>query len=237
MHRMEPNIVSEMHETIITRYLAYLDKKAFPCVGAKAALARQQVCCMVADNMETRLEDQRILHFMYTFIDAFRNSPNLFHSAAIIFTGPAINNEERYDALFWNTLQSLSSLDAKYYPYDTRVNSNTASHHFSFSLKSEALYVIGLNPKSSRMSRRFAYPAIVFNPHSQFEKLREEDRYLHLKEVIRKRDIACSGSVNPMLLDFGAGSEVYQYSGMQHPKEWQCPLKIHHAKPDDHSAP
>lgn len=236
MHGIEQNI-ADARESIIAQYLAYLDEKAFPCVGAKAARARQQLCCMVVDNMESRMEDKRILQFVYAFIDAFRMSPNLFHSATIIFRQPAVEDECMYDVLFWNALQSLSNLDVKYYPYDARVHQDTSSHHFSFSLKSEALYVIGLNPKSSRISRRFAYPAIVFNPHSQFEKLREEDRFLHLKEVIRKRDIACSGSVNPMLLDFGAGSEVYQYSGVQHPKEWKCPLKIHHAKPADHSAP
>src|SRR6186997_3253532 len=197
MDGMEPHIATDAREAIIARYIAYLDQKSFPCVGAKAARARQQISCIVVDNMESRLEDNRMLQFMYEFIDAFRSSPNLFHSATIIFSAPVIEDEGLYDALFWNTLQALSNLDANYYPYDTRVHQDPASHHFSFSLKSEALYVIGLNPKSSRMARQFAYPAMVFNPHSQFEKLREEDRYQHLKDVIRKRDIAFSGSVNP----------------------------------------
>jgi FPC/CPF motif-containing protein YcgG len=49
-----------------------------------------------------------------------------------------------------------------------------------------------------------------------------------MKDVVRKRDIAYSGSVNPMLTDFGNASEVYQYSGRKYEDTWQCPLKINH---------
>jgi len=46
-----------------------------------------------------------------------------------------------------------------------------------------------------------------------------------MKNIVRKRDVALSGSINPMLQDFGAASEVYQYSGMQYDSTWQCPFK------------
>jgi FPC/CPF motif-containing protein YcgG len=51
-----------------------------------------------------------------------------------------------------------------------------------------------------------------------------------MKNTVRKRDIAFSGSVNPMLQDFGESSEVYQYSGRKYDDSWQCPLKITHAE-------
>jgi hypothetical protein len=41
---------------------------------------------------------------------------------------------------------------------------------------------------------------------------------------VRKRDIAYSGSINPMLNDFGNASEVYQYSGKQYTSDWVCPF-------------
>ena len=78
---------------------------------------------------------------------------------------------------------------------------------------------------SSRLARRFRYPTLVFNPHQQFEELRATAKYDMMKNVVRKRDVAYSGSINPMLQDFGESSEVYQYSGRKYDDTWQCPLK------------
>jgi hypothetical protein len=58
-----------------------------------------------------------------------------------------------------------------------------------------------------------------------------------MKTIVRKRDISCSGSVNPMLDDFGHSSEAIQYSGLFNDNQWQCPLTINHGKTGDHSTP
>ena len=214
---------------IIEAYFNFLNCKDFPCIGAKAALAHGQMHCMVAGHMACPNDDGAILKFLYHFIDDCRNSTDPYHSAAVIFKQPVVLNEKMFDALLWQRLQALSDMDAKEYPYDKRVDADVASSNFSFSLKEEALFILGLNPASERSSRKFAYPVVVFNPHAQFEKLRAAGRYETMKETVRKRDVIFSGSVNPMLDDFGNSSEVYQYSGMQYDEEWQCPLKINHA--------
>ena len=224
-------------QTIIKEYLAYLNTRQFPCIGAKATLARQQIQCMVADNMACPKDDHAILKFLYGFIDEYRNSKNFFHSAAIIFKAPEFMNEKMFDELLWPRLQALADLDAKNYSYDKRVEADPSSAKFSFSLKEEAFYIIGLHVKSSRRARQFRYPALVFNPHAQFEQLRKTNKYEMMKDVVRKRDIAWSGSVNPMLEDFGKSSEVYQYSGQQYDDNWQCPLKINHATTENNSTP
>ena len=51
----------------------------------------------------------------------------------------------------------------------------------------------------SRPARRFAHPVIVFNPHDQFERLREQNRYGRMREAIMARDAKLAGSTNPML--------------------------------------
>ncbi|MBA4168378.1 MAG: YqcI/YcgG family protein, partial [Chitinophagaceae bacterium] len=112
-----------------------------------------------------------------------------------------------------------------------RVCADPHDASFSFSLKEEAFFVIGMHRDSSRASRRFRYPTLVFNPHDQFVKLRAANQYKRLQQIVRKRDIAYSGSVNPMLDDFGNRSETYQYSGRCYDGSWKCPLKIHHGKP------
>ncbi len=223
-------------QDIIDEYSAYLQKKEFPCIAAKAALARSQVKCMVADHLACPKDDKSILSFLYEFVDEYRNANEFYNSAAVIFTQPETMNEELFDELLWQRLQALSNLDAQNYPFDKRVSNSPSSSNFSYSIKEEAFYVIGLHPESSRQSRRFSYPTLVFNPHAQFEALRETAKYDNLKNVVRKRDIALSGTINPMLQDFGELSEVFQYSGRQYDEAWECPLKINHATTEDNSA-
>jgi hypothetical protein len=154
----------------------------------------------------------------------------MYHSAAIIFKMNGNMNEAMFDDVLWQRLQALSNIDAQHHGYDKRVSADPSSPDFSFSIKEEAFYIIALHPSSSREARKFKYATLVFNPHHQFEKLRESSKYNNLKGVVRKRDIAFSGSVNPMLDDFGESSEVYQYSGRKYDGSWECPLKIKHAR-------
>jgi FPC/CPF motif-containing protein YcgG len=213
-------------QEIIAEYISFLDKKEFPCIAAKAALARKNVKCIVASHMACPNDDTEILQFLYEFVEEYRISKDFYHSAAIIFAGPEFCNEEEFDYLLWNRLQALQNLDAKKYSYDNRVEANTSSAKFSFSIKEEAFYIIGLHPSSSRQARQFKYPALVFNPHDQFEHLKTTSKYDNMKNAVRKRDIALSGSVNPMLKDFGKASEAFQYSGKKYDESWKCPLKI-----------
>ncbi len=195
-------------QSIIEEYLSYLNDKAFPCTGARAALAQGYIQCMVAGHMGCPADDRTILQFLYDFVDEYREAKDNFHSAAVLFKAPAILNEGSFDALLWQRLQALADLDAEKYAFDPRVNADPSFPDFSFSLKKEAFYIIGLHPASSRPARRFSYPVLAFNPHAQFERLRETDHYESMKAVVRRRDIVLSGSVNPMLDDFGNVSEV-----------------------------
>ena len=207
-------------------YFTFLANKAFPCVAAKAALNRDHIRVFVADHMACPKDDMSIIDFMYSFVDEFRNSTDLFYSAVVIFRGPDIFDEQMFDQLLWQRLQSLANIDAQEYNYDKRVSSDPNSKDFSFSIKEEAFYIIGLHPASNRGARRFKYPALVFNPHQQFVDLRSSNRYEKMKKIVRERDTIYSGSVNPMLKDFGQYSEVFQYSGRKYDESWQCPLKI-----------
>lgn len=222
--------------SIIEEYKNFIGNKHFVCVAAKAALAREQIHGMVAGHMACPKDDLAILEFLYHFIDIYRNSGEMYHSAVIVFPQTQYLTEPLFDNLLWQRLQSLSILDAQKFNYDARVDADPVSPNFSFSLKEEAFFVIGLHPQSSRLVRQFKYPALVFNPHRQFQQLKETQKYQSLKRVVRKRDIEVSGSINPMLEDFGTASEVYQYSGIHYNNQWQCPLKIYHGKSSNNSA-
>lgn len=207
-------------------YFTFLANKEFPCVAARAALNKKHISVFVADHMACPKDDKSILDFMYSFVDEYRNSTSLYNSAAVIFKGPDIIDEYMFDQLLWQRLQSLTDIDTKQYVYDKRVSSDPNSKGFSFSIKEEAFYIIGLHPASNREARRFKYPTLVFNPHQQFVDLKSSNRYDKMKKIVRQRDTIYSGSVNPMLQDFGQSSEVFQYSGRKYDEFWQCPLKI-----------
>ncbi len=206
-------------------FRSFIDDKLFPCVAAKAALTKDQMKIFVAGHLACPNDDQSILDFIYKFVDEYRLAETPFHTACVIFPSTHPIDEETFERLLWTRLQALSDIDSQKYSYDSRVDSDPSSPEFSFSLKEEAFFVIGLSPNSSRDARRFRYPVIVFNPHAQFEELRSLKRFEKMKNIVRKRDVELSGSINPMLQDFGADSEVYQYSGMQYDRNWECPYK------------
>lgn len=215
-------MVSDEH--IINEYYNFLNERDFPCVAAKAALTRNHIKSFVASHMACPASDAEVLRFMYEFVDQYRASDQSYHSAAVIFRGPDATDEETFDALLWERLKALSILDKVNYDHDPRVDANPEMPNYSYSLKSEAFFVVGLHSGSERRSRRFKYPTLIFNPHAEFEKLRRLNRFEKLKRVVRSRDMVYSGSVNPMLDDFGNSSEVNQYSGKRHSDKWKCPL-------------
>lgn len=225
------------HTHIAKAYLDFIRDKDFPCIAAKAALSENQIRIMVADHLACPKDDARILQFLYEFVDAFRSAGDLYHSAVVLFKEPRQCDETMFDAMLWKRLQSISDLDAVHFHWDRRVAQDVASPDFSFSMKEEAFYVIALHANSSRMARQFSYPALVFNPHEQFQKLRAAHKYIPMRQAVRKRDLKLSGSVNPMLADFGEASEVFQYSGVQYDSTWKCPFVAKHEPNKDHPSP
>lgn len=221
-------------DVIIQSFRDFITSEMYPCVAARAAMHRDHIPCFVADHMGCPKDDRDILQFIYDFIPTYRTTTTGMHSAAVIFRQPQTTTEKTFDEMLWSRLQALSTLDTTRFAYDPRVSQNPRSPDFSFSLGGEAFFIIGMHPSSSRLARQFFYPAIVFNPHAQFEEMRKAKQYEKMKQIVRKRDILYSGSVNPMLEDFGKASEVFQYSGRHYDKDWTCPLKPSHAEADDH---
>ena len=223
-------------QEIIQSFILYLQSKDYPCIAAHDAASKQSIACLVADHMACPKDDRAILNFIYDFIDGYRKTTKGYHSVAILFSEPTNLTEEEFDTLLWQRLQSIADLDALQYRYDARVDADVTSPHFSFSLKEEAFYIIGLHPASKRAARNFSYPVLIFNPHAQFEKLRDQQHYLKMQQIVREKDKAFSGDVNPMLSDFGQLSETIQYSGRLYDENWKCPLILKHAGIKHHPA-
>ncbi|TPG12808.1 guanitoxin biosynthesis heme-dependent pre-guanitoxin N-hydroxylase GntA [Sphingomonas oligophenolica] len=204
---------------------AHVAEAAFPCVGAKAALARGTLDVMAADRIDSAWDDLRIHDSLLTFTAAYRAEPTLFRSFAVVFDGPDDLDEAGFEGCLWQRIQSLSDKDVwRGQPYDDRVSHDPDSPHFSLSFGGEGFFVVGLHPQASRPARRFAKPTLVFNLHDQFERLRADGRYEPMRETILARDERYAGSRNPMLARHGTVSEARQYSGRVVDTEWRCPF-------------
>lgn len=198
---------------------------AFPCVGAKSALNKGQMHFCVAGDIRSAWDDLRIWPHVAAMARSYRESPDLFQTLVVLFRSDAPLSEEEFERAMWARLQSLTDKDEWLGQRpDPRISTDPEDPHFAVSFGGEAFFIVGLHPNSSRPARRFERPAMVFNLHDQFERLRAEGRYDGLRDTILKRDKELAGSINPMLATHGAASAARQYSGRAVEGEWQCPF-------------
>ncbi|MCG7349643.1 guanitoxin biosynthesis heme-dependent pre-guanitoxin N-hydroxylase GntA [Sphingomonas sp. ACRSK] len=215
----------EAQERLEAMMFAHVGERDFPCVGAKAALAKGTLEVFGCTRIDSAWDDVRIHDALLRFAQAYRRDKTMYRSFAVVFDGPDDLSEAAFERALWQRVQSLSDKDVwRGQEYDTRVSPDPENPHFSLSFGGEAFFVVGLHPNSSRPARRFERPAMVFNLHDQFERLRAEGKYESMREKILVRDEALAGSRNPMLAPHGTSSEARQYSGREVDAAWRCPF-------------
>lgn len=215
---------------LAARFLAFVDDPAFPCVGAKAALARDAIEPHVFGRLGNRANDAPLLDALAAFarrLDVAAGGDGTVRSLVALFDGPADTDERRFEAMLWSQLQRLHDLDVRRgTPWAPDVGRDPDDPRFSLSLAGHPFFVIGLHAGASRLARRFEAPALVFNSHRQFDRLRADGRYAKMQAATRRRDTALQGTINPNLADFGTAPETRQYSGCRVGADWTCPLHV-----------
>lgn len=207
----------------VARFEQFVADEAFPCVGAKSALNRDQMVFRIEEDLRLAPSPATVAALQQFSQDYHHDSP-LFQSLVVLFRRPVTLDEIGFETLLWRYLQQLHELDAPDYEWDAQVSKDPASANFSFSIGGRAYYVVGLHPGASRTARRFSTPALVFNLHDQFERLRRDGKYESIRSAIIKRDTELEGMRNPMLKTFGAHPEAPQYSGRAVENNWKCPF-------------
>ena len=216
-HEAQAELEAMMH--------ARVSEMNFPCVGAKAALAKGTLHVLACNRIDSGWDDLRIHDGLLRFAEAYKEEPALFRSFAVVFEGPDDLSEAEFEKQLWKRAQSISDKDVwRGQRYDDAVSHDPESPHFSLSFGGEAFFIVGLHPKASRPARRFPRPTMVFNLHDQFETLRAQNKYENMREKIMVRDEALAGSRNPMLARHGDASEARQYSGRMVDDQWKCPF-------------
>ena len=203
----------------------HISTRAFPCVGAKSALATGNLQIETAWNLTSAWNDVEIHRHLLDWSERYREDDSGLRSLAVVFAGPTDLDEVAFEKAMWERIQSLAHKDDWLgQRYNPQVSSDPADPHFSLSFGGQAYFVVGLHPNASRAARRSRYPTLVFNLHDQFERLRAEQRYERMRETILDRDRNLDGTINPMLARHGEDSEARQYSGRKVGPDWECPF-------------
>jgi FPC/CPF motif-containing protein YcgG len=224
-NRPAPALASFVHAQLRALVLS----PDFACLGARAAINQRTYRFGMYGSLGSQEATVSLANDLQVFVDEWNASasqdPTGFKAFIASFDGPVPRSEEDFECLLWTQLQCLHQQD--HAAWDPTVTSDPADPAFSFSFAGRAFFVVGLHPGSSRWTRRFAWPTLVFNAHEQFEYLRTQGKFTRFRDAIRERELNLQGSNNPMLTDHGAESEARQYSGRAVEAGWRCPF---HAK-------
>lgn len=195
-----------------------------PCVMARSALNRASVRFGLYGRLAAPDAVQRHLRDLQRLAALLPPAAARWRSHVALFLGEPPQGEAAFEQRLWAHLQALHERDRTSHGWAESVSADPASPDFGFSAAGRPWFVIGLHPQASRWARRFGLTALVFNPHGQFQELRERGRFESLRDTIRERDRAWQGSLNPMLDDHGQSSEARQYAGRAVPEGWRCPF-------------
>lgn len=203
-------------------FRAFVGDAAFPCLAGKGVVNANGYECIAYGALATGRSTRALARDLARFLEENDDDTRL-RAFVAVFPDTVCADEVAFEHQLWAQLQGLSDADADG-PWDETASDDPDDPRFSFSFRGCAMFVVGLHPNSSRLARRFRWPALVFNPRSQFEHLRESGRFERLRGAVRDREIALQGSLNPNLSDFGDKSDARQYSGRATEAEWKCPF-------------
>ncbi|GAB1597015.1 guanitoxin biosynthesis heme-dependent pre-guanitoxin N-hydroxylase GntA [Lysobacter claricitrinus] len=225
---------TDVEDGLAARFLDHVADAAFPCVGAKAALNRGAMRIREFRALGCPRDAAQLVDALASFADVVdaTDDDSTLRTFVAVFETPERTDEATFDRLLWAHLQQLHDIDrARGNAWADDVATDPDDPRFSLSIAGHPFFVIGLHPGASRIARRFERPALVFNSHRQFDRLRADGRYARMQAATRARDVALQGSTNPNLADFGTAAETRQYSGRAVEPDWRCPLHIRTGKP------
>lgn len=205
-------------------FRAFVSDPRFPCLAAKGVLRSAALRLGVYGVLGSARSAARLGRDLAAFIAALPRENAQLRSFVAIFPRAPASDEVEFERRLWKQMQHLHDREVPAARWDAAVSADPDDPDFSFSYAGKALFVVGMHPASSRLARRFRWPALVFNPHDQFERLRADGRFAPLQAAVRDREIALQGTLNPNLADFGEHSEARQYSGRAVDADWRCPF-------------
>ena len=214
-------------ESVEREFRSFVEEPVFPCLAAKGLVRHRGYSLGVYGTLGSPAATEKLASDLASFSSEASFDGQAFVAFVAVFRGRPPAGEPRFEQALWTQLQNLHDADPAD-DWDPSVSADPGDPRFGFSFAGRAFFVVGLHPESGRLARRFPRAALVFNPHAQFDRLRQEGRFERLRTAIRERDLALQQTPNAALADFGTRSEARQYSGRTPASDWRCPF--HHRK-------
>jgi len=199
-----------------------LGRDNYPCVAALNAARNSQHRVGVYSAFGSGMSSRALGSDLALFKAEQAASKSAYLSFWAVFDDATPLTEEKFESLMWKELSLLSASTPAASRWDPKFSADPADPDFCFSFEGDAFFLVGMHPQSSRLARRFPFPAVVFNLYEQFEALGAA--YEPMVELIRRRDQRFQGSVNPTVERWANKWESIQFSGRDNPPDWKCPF-------------
>jgi FPC/CPF motif-containing protein YcgG len=206
-------------------FRAFVLDPRYPCVGARSVVHGGGYRLGVYSDLGSGAATAALARDLGAFVRGMAEIPGPFATFVAMFERPRDLDERGFEGALWAELQALHDVDVA--AWDPAVSGDPNDPRFAFSFAGAGFFIVGLHPGSARVSRRLPWPALIFNPHAQFERLRGAGKYGRMQAVIRDRERALQGHINPSLAEFGAASAARQYSGRVTEPDWTPPFQPH----------
>jgi FPC/CPF motif-containing protein YcgG len=221
---MSPRPVVVSRELVHAEFRAFVGDPRFPCLAGKGVVKSNGNQMGVYGALGSPRSTRELSRDLTAFVQTTVAGDSSLRTFVAVFPDAIAIQERAFERQLWTQLQRLHDVEGAEAPWDAAVSDDPDDPKFSFSHAGCALFVVGLHPRSSRLARRFRWPTLVFNPRAQFERLRSDGKFERLRGLVRDREIALQGNLNPNLADFGEQSEARQYSGRATEQDWKCPF-------------
>ncbi len=200
-----------------------IQEKDYPCIGALRAVKKAEYRIGIYENFGEGSASEFLRNDLLRFIDEQKKSRSAYLSFWAAYPNDSTSSDKDFETRLWKELSSVSSLDPS--PWDPNFSSQPEDKNFCFSLGRNAFFIVGLHSKSSRRSRTFPYPSMIFNLYEQFEIIKRLNQYKPMVDINRKKSLNFDGSVNPMTEKYADTWEAIQFSGLQNDDHWKCPFQ------------
>lgn len=206
---------------------ALVSQPHYPCIAALAALRQGDLRIGEFSGFGRGKSWRGLRESLEAFLAEQKSSGSSYLTFVAGYPQDTVGGEEEFESALWRELSFLSSAEDADRDWGA-AEKDPASPDFCLHLLGEKIFVVGLHPASSRLSRRFPFPALVFNTFSQFSSLQKAGKYDAMVRTNRERDLRFQGSVNPMALLHGESWETIQFSGRENSRQWKCPFSFLH---------
>jgi FPC/CPF motif-containing protein YcgG len=197
---------------------------AFPCHLGRSAVSTGNYRFGLYRDMSDPKSILGLARDLYTYtVDRKTVFLNKFATFIVSFENPRGLDEKGFEDEIWKLLQQIHDLDKS--AWNSTVSADPDDPKFAFSFAGDAFFVVGMHSQSSRYSRTFPWPTLVFNAQDQFDTLRNRGQFQKAQEIIRKNDMLLQATINPSLTNFGDDSAAKQFSGRLVENDWKCPFR------------